>query len=120
MEDRIARERIRGLKRLLKERDRRYKAQFRAQEKAQGIALDAANERLEGMNKFRDQLTAQAATFVNRDTLDAELKGVHAVTARLENAAAQIAGRGAGVTSLISYGIAVAGVTVAIAAIVLK
>ena len=120
MKDRLARERIKWQRRLNEERDRRYSERFSAQEHANGIALSAANERLERMNQFRDQLTSQAASFVTRDTLDAELKSIHAITTRLENVSAATQGRGAGVTSLISYGIAVAGVLIAIAAIVFK
>lgn len=120
MKDRIARERLKAVDRLLSERDRRYTERFEGQENANGIALSAANERLERMNQFRDQLTSQAASFVTRDTLDAELKSVHSVLTRLENADAATTGKSTGVTTLISYGIAVAGVLIAIAAIVFK
>lgn len=120
MKDEIARERLRAIANLLAERDRRYTERFEGQENANGIALAAANERLERMNQFRDQLTSQAASFVTRDTLAAELKSIVVVMTRLENSASNTAGRGQGYGSLISYAIAGAGVVIAIAAVMMK
>jgi len=43
---------------------------IRALEKATDVAREEMNRRLEGMNKFREELDRQTATFVTREVLD--------------------------------------------------
>jgi Flp pilus assembly protein TadB len=105
------------LKAILAERDRRYDDRFGAQERANTIALDAANERLARMNEFRAQLTDQAATFATRTEMNAEFRAVNATLARLETKDANNAGRGSGMSQLWGFIVGAAGVIIAVVAV---
>ncbi len=94
---------------LLGERDRRYEERFNAQERANTIALSAANERLARMNEFRDQLTDQAGTFVTREELNARLEAINGTLTRLDSHDAANRGRGLGMTQLWAIIVGIAG-----------
>lgn len=99
---------------ILDERDRRYEDRFVAQERANTIALNAANERLARMNEFRDQLTDQAATFVTQESLMAYKEVMNANIGRLEAANATSAGRGSGMSQLWGLIVGAAGVLIGV------
>lgn len=61
-------------------------------QRAMDIATERMNERLEGMNQFREQLTAQAGLFVRRDDLNKMIDRILDRVARLEGWQSKIIG----------------------------
>jgi hypothetical protein len=110
------------------ERDRRYNERFDAQEKAVEAALassekavlkaeTASERRFEGVNEFRATLSDQAATFITRKEVDAELgaqsEKLNIQQSRLDRIEARSAGLNAGWILVVQAGTLV-GVVVAI------
>lgn len=98
--DEIARDQIIAL-------DRRLTEQTTAQERANGIALAAAEKavlkaeaasekRFEGLNEFRQMLSDQAGTFIRRTEVEAIASSLSDAIARLERQDGNSVGRGAG------------------------
>ena len=60
----------------LKEKVIRLEERLIASEKALNVAHEGMQERLAGMNEFRDQLRNQAATFIARKEFEAKIDGI--------------------------------------------
>ena len=116
------------IKATLSERDRRYGERFDAQERANSLALDAAEKavlkaegaaekRFEAVNEFRATLADQAGSFATRAEMNAEFRAVNAALSRLETKDASNAGRGSGMTQLWGYLVGGAGIIIAVVTI---
>jgi len=116
------------LKAILAERDRRYGERFDAQERANSLALDAAEKavlkaegaaekRFEAVNEFRATLSDQAGSFATRAEMNAELRAIGARLERLEGHDATSDGRGMGMTQLWGYLVGGAGLIIAVVTI---
>lgn len=110
---------------LMAERDRRYGERFDAQERANGLALsaaekavlkaEAANERrFEGVNEFRATLADQAIHFATKDEVAAHISGLKTTLERLEKQDATSVGKGLGQTQLWGWIVGIIGIALAI------
>lgn len=61
---------------LIEERTHRFGERIASLEKATIVAKEQMEKRLEGMNEFRDTLKDQAAKFITREELKAELSAI--------------------------------------------
>lgn len=133
---------LEGNQALQAERDRRYTERFDAQERANAIALaavekanqvalaaaekavlkaeNAAERRFESQNEFRGTLSDQARTLMPRAEVEALVLGINDKLKRLDDSQIANAGKGAGIGAIVSYLFAVAGIAVAIAAVLFK
>jgi hypothetical protein len=121
--------RITALEVTMAERDRRYGERFDAQERANSLALDAAEKavlkaegaaekRFEAVNEFRATLTDQAATFATRVEMISELRAMSARLERIESHDALTAGRGTGMSQLWGFIVGASGLVVGIVMVV--
>lgn len=115
--DRIARERIKGLRDLM---DQRFAAAEGAlqialgeREKAMLKAEAASDRRLEGMNEFRQTLSDQAATLVGRAEFNARIDSIVEAVNRLDKQGSAASGRGAGAAALWGWIVGAAGLVLA-------
>lgn len=113
MKDRISRERIKGLERLME-------ARFEGADKATRLALDERekaalkserdyNERFKGQNEFRGTLSDQARTLMPRAESEKTAETAQEAMRRLENSLIAMAGRGQGVGATVAIALAVLG-----------
>lgn len=103
--------------------DARYTERFQTKQRAdETLAHDLAT-RLAGVNEFRQTLSDQAATFVTRETVQAQIGALEAKidanNSKIESVDKRVTtneGRNAGQSSIIGYIVGAAGVGVAVLA----
>ena len=83
-------------------------------DKATDLAYKAMNERLMGMNEFRDALKDQSAKFVTSEELDAKIAVLCANIKSLELSRANLEGRASQTSVYIAYGISILGIIIGI------
>lgn len=102
------------------ERDRRYTEKFDAQEKAVLVALDQTRTRFENVNEWRGTVSDLLANAMPRPeavTINAATNDkIQAINSRLD----KIEGGGSSKHALFGYVVAVAGILIAIGALVLR
>lgn len=104
---------------LLREADRRYEQRFEGQEKAITKAETATNDRLEGMNEFRNQQRDIIALFLPRTEATESKANVERRLDKLEAIADQRGGLSQGRDQIIGYIVGAAGVLAAVVTAVL-
>lgn len=99
---------------LLRESDLRYRDRFEAQEKAITKAEVATNDRLNGMNEFRDQQRDIIALFMPRSEAGADKATTERRLDKLEALADHGSGASQGRDQIIGYLVGAAGLIVAV------
>lgn len=101
--------------------DARYSERFQTKQKADEQQARDLTTRLAGVNEFRQTLSDQAATFVTRETVQAQVGALEskiaAADAKIDGVDKRVTtneGRGAGQSSVLGYIVGAAGVGVAI------
>ena len=91
-----------------------FEARLDAIDKATNIAYGSMQERLAGMNEFREQLKDQAGRFVTRQELHSELEAIKINIRTLELARAELQGKASQTSVYIAYAFTALGILVSI------
>lgn len=93
---------------------------FMAAEKANTLFMDRLDDRLESMNQFREDLRRQAAAFLTRAEFDTSHARIVEDIRSLRESRAALEGRASQLSVQITFLLALAGLAVSLAALLLK
>ena len=97
-----------------------FEARLAALEKATDVAAQAMNNRLAGMNEFRDTLKDQASRFVTRQEMEAAIQINREAIGELKTFKDRLEGKASQASVYVSYGIALAGLAISVFSLLVK